>query len=88
MTDVILLVSLIVAAVIFVPILPKLISGIGYRRSLASGGYKLHRTGTIGDFYSDFDTDVEDGIDPQVEAEHKTVSLEGFGCRMFNEETR
>lgn len=88
MTDVILLVSLIVAAVIFVPILPKLISGIGYKKSLSRGGYKLEPAGPVGDFYSDFDTDIENGIDPQTEAVHKTVSLEGFGCRMFNEVTR
>ena len=89
MMDAIILVTLIVAAVIFVPILPKLISGIGYRKSLINGGQQLRPAGAVGDFYSDFDTDIESGVDPESEAAHREVSLKGFGCRMYTEgETR
>lgn len=85
MMDAILLMILVVAAVVFVPILPKLVSGIGYRKSLVSGSRALRPAGTIGDFYSDFDTDIESGIDPQIESAHRTVSLEGLGCRIYTE---
>ncbi len=85
MMDAIILVTLIVAAVIFVPILPKLISGIGYRKSLINGGQQLRPAGAVGDFYSDFDTDIESGIDPESEEAHREVSLKGFGCRMYTE---
>lgn len=89
MTDIILFVTLIVLAVIFVPILPRLVSGIGYRKSLMRGGRTLRPAGGVGDFYSDFDYDIESGIDPEVEEAHRNVSLRGFGCRMYTEsETR
>ncbi|MEE3354971.1 MAG: hypothetical protein VZR32_01380 [Candidatus Weimeria sp.] len=71
--------------VIVLPILPKLTGTRDYNRQLRGDRPLRQIAGNTGNFFSPFDIDGENGIDPQMEQAHLTSTLCGMGCKMYSE---